>query len=385
MLPERVEKRSLRRGARAAMLAGMPKGSEDERWMRRALRLARRGIGTTHPNPRVGCVIVKGGELVAEGWHERPGGPHAEAAALAKAGERARGATLYVNLEPCAAHGRTPPCTEAILRAGIARVVIGCRDPNPKMQGGAEVLAQAGVEVEIGVCAHEAERINRPFFRWVKMGRPWVLVKAAASLDGRLATRTGESRWITGERARAYAHRLRAEQDAILIGAGTLQADNPRLTVRGVRRRGPPPLRVVVAEEAPPFSAEWAIANQEAPTRLYVMRPSAKDEAWRGAGVEVVNAEDIHAMLAHLAEEGRLAVMVEGGGGLIGALLRAQLVDELALFLAPILIGGDGVPLWRGEGASHLGEAPRLVEVTTRSLGSDLLVRGLVAYPNESR
>lgn len=353
--------------------------------MRRALRLARRGIGTTHPNPRVGCVIVKGGRVLGEGWHERPGAPHAEAAALAAARGDVRGATLYVNLEPCAAQGRTPPCTDAILEAGIGRVVIGVLDPNPRMGGGADRLAAAGVEVTLGVCADEAERLNRPFFSWVQRGRPWVLVKAAASLDGRLATATGESRWITGEKARAFAHRLRAEQDAIVVGAGTLVADDPRLTVRGARRRGPPPLRVVVGTKAPPFREDWAIAGGDAPTRLYVRRAGAADEAWRAAGVEVVEAADLHAVLAHLADEGRLAVMVEGGGGLVGSLLRARLADELALFMAPILIGGDGVPLWRGRGALHLGEAPRLVGIERRSLGGDLLVRGLVAYPDDAR
>ena len=363
-------------------MLGCMVGSSDERWMRRALALARRGMGSTHPNPRVGCVIVKEGQVIAEGWHVQPGAPHAEAMALARAGEAARGAVLYVNLEPCAAHGRTPPCTEAIIRAGIRRVVIGCLDPNPKMAGGARILEQAGVQIRLGVCEREARALNRPFFSWVKRRRPWVLVKAALSLDGRLATATGESQWITGEQARRHAHRLRAEQDAIVVGAGTLLADNPRLTVRGASRRTPPPLRVVVARTAPPFRGHHAIADAQAPSRLYVQQASPEDRAWRAAGVEVIEACNLAEMFRHLAVEGRLAVMVEGGGGLIGEILRARLADEMALFYAPILIGGDGVPLWRGAGVVHLGAAPRLTEVQRRTLGSDLLVRGLVVYPD---
>jgi len=343
--------------------------------MRRALALARRGVGTTHPNPRVGAIVVRDGRQVGAGWHERPGMPHAEVLALQQAQAAARGATLYVTLEPCAAHGRTPPCTEAILKAGIRRVVIGCRDPNPKMAGGADRLRDAGLEVVLGVEEEAACALNRPFFSWIERRRPWVLAKVALSLDGRLATATKESKWITEKRARAYAHRLRAEADAIVVGAGTWLADNPRLTVRLARRRGDPPLRVVFAHRLPAFF-ECALADGSAPSRIYCLQQEGHAAAWQARGVDLVHVRDWEEALRHLAAEGRLAVMIEGGARLFAELLRMRLIDELALFYAPLLIGGDGLPLWPGDGVRTLADAPRLEGVRIVRLGRDWLVRG---------
>ncbi|RME87484.1 MAG: RibD family protein [Zetaproteobacteria bacterium] len=229
--------------------------------------------------------------------------------------------------------------------------------------------------------AGEAAALNRPFLSWVQRGRPWVLAKAAVSVDGMLATGGGESQWITGASARRAAHRLRAEADAIIVGAGTLRADNPQLTVRGVARRAPPPLRVVIARTLPAFSPHWRIADGQAPSRIYAMEiPEHEARAWTQAGVEVKPFRTLPEVIADLGREGRLALMVEGGGKLIGALLDAQLVDEMVLFVAPILIGGRGRPLWDGVGAGHLGTAPRLTEIRHRRCGADLMIRGLVAY-----
>jgi len=350
--------------------------------MRRALRLARRGIGTTHPNPRVGAVIVAGGEIVGEGWHERPGLPHAEIIALQQAGARARGATLYVNLEPCAAHGRTPPCTAAICAAGIRRVVFGSGDPNPHMAGGGAVLREQGIEVTGHVLQGQADALNRPFFHFMRTSRPFVLAKAAVSLDGRLATAGGQSQWISGAASRRHAHGLRAEADAILIGANTLNQDNPSLTVRHARRYGAPPLRVVMCSSTPAFDDTYRLADGDAPSRLYVARRGMEAGAWQDAGVDVVVADGPQAVLRHLAREGRLAVLLEGGGRLHATFFASQLVDELVLYQAPILIGGEGgYNLWQGPGIDALTQAPRLADIQRRRLGEDQMIRGCLVYP----
>ncbi len=354
----------------------------DRAFMKRALQLARRGIGSTHPNPRVGAVVVNHGVIVGEGWHRRAGEPHAEALAIEAAGHRARGGTLYVTLEPCAAWGRTPPCTDAILHAGIRRVVYASTDPNPKMAGGARVLAAYGVEVEGGVLADEADRLNIPFFHYVRTGRPYVVAKAAVSLDGRLATATGESQWITGPEARKHAHRLRAEVDAILIGAGTLARDNPSLTVREARLKGDPPMRVVLCFETPPFMPEANILSDDAPTRFYVRSVNEHTGRWRRAGVEVGRATSLIQVLRHLADSGCLHLLVEGGGQLHTAFFEARLADELVLYQAPMLIGGrDAVPLWGGSGAVRLADAVRLEDVQRRRMGRDQMIRGRLVYP----
>jgi len=356
---------------------------DDARWMRHALHLARKGIGTTHPNPRVGAVVVKDGEAIGEGWHERPGEPHAEVHALRNAGEAARGATIYVTLEPCNAHGRTPPCSEAIVKAGIARVVYASHDPNPQMAGGGSWLAGQGLDVTAGVLQEAADALNRPFFHFLHTGRPYLIAKAAMSLDGKLATWRNHSQWISGPESRRHAHEVRAESDAILVGAGTFVHDNPSLTVREVPRNGAPPLRVVVALEAPAFFEGCKLCDGTAPSRLYVIRETPAADQWRAAGMEVVRIDDLEAMLAHLAAEGRLQLMVEGGGGLHASLLEAQLADALLLYQAPILIGGkEAVSLWHGAGVATVDEAVRLIDIERRRLGDDQLIRGQLVYPD---
>ncbi len=356
---------------------------QDQQWMKRAIRLARKGIGTTHPNPRVGAVVVKNGVVVGEGWHERAGGAHAEIHALEKAGHRARGGTLYVTLEPCASKGKTPPCTDAILRAGIWRVVFASSDPNPKMAGGGELLAAHNVEVTGGVLAEDADSLNGPFFHYIKTGRPYITAKAAISLDGKLATYRHDSQWISGEKSRKHAHGLRAEADAIIIGSGTLTQDNPSLTVRDARVKGDHPMRVVIGMQTPNFFPDCKLLDGAAPTRFYVRMINEETAKWRDAGVQIGRAPNLITILKHLAQDGCLNILLEGGGELHASFFEAQLTDELVLYQAPILIGGsDAVNLWHGRGVDQVGRALRLDAIRRRKLGEDQMIRGKVIYPD---
>jgi len=356
---------------------------EDERWMKRAILLAKKGVGTTHPNPRVGAVVVNHGVKVGEGWHERAGEPHAEVHALEKAGHKARGGTLYVSLEPCSAKGRTPPCTDAILRAGIWRVVYASSDPNPQMTGGGKLLEAHAVEVTGGVLADEADQLNGPFFHYIKTGRPYVIGKAAISLDGKLATYRHDSQWISGESSRKHAHGLRAEADAIIVGSGTLKYDNPSLTVRDAKVKGDPPLRVVIGMNTPPFFPDCKLLDGAAPTRMYVRTINDETAKWRDAGVQIGRAPNLITILKHLAQEGCLNVLLEGGGKLHAAFFEAQLTDELVLYQAPILIGGsEAVNLWHGRGVDQISQALKLDEIKRRKMGDDQMIRGKVIYPD---
>ncbi|MFQ5582256.1 MAG: bifunctional diaminohydroxyphosphoribosylaminopyrimidine deaminase/5-amino-6-(5-phosphoribosylamino)uracil reductase RibD [Mariprofundaceae bacterium] len=355
----------------------------DERWMKRAIQLAKKGIGTTHPNPRVGAVIVNNAVVAAEGWHQSPGDLHAEAVAMEKAGHAARGGTLYVTLEPCAARGRTPACTDAILRAGIRRVVFASSDPNPKMAGGGSILENYGVEVQAGCMKKEADELNRPFFHYIRTGRPYITAKAAISLDGKLATHKRHSQWISGEQARKHAHKLRGESDAIIIGAGTLLHDNPSLTVRDAKVLGKAPLRVVLCFETPPFQPDCKLLDDSAPTRFYVRSLNDHTPKWRDAGIQVGRASSLAGVLKHLAGDGCLDILLEGGGQLHGAFLEAGFSDELVLYQAPILIGGsDAINLWHGTGAERVDRAITLDNVIRRKLGEDQMIRGKIIYPD---
>lgn len=349
--------------------------------MRLAVRWARRGIGHTRPNPPVGAVVVRGRDVVGRGYHRRAGLPHAEVEALAAAGARARGATLYVTLEPCAHYGRTPPCTDAIVRAGIRRVVFGVPDPNPRVTGGgAEQLRAAGVEVAGGVEADACAELIAPFRKFVRTGRPWVTLKLAASLDGRVATATGASRWITNGKSRAYVHRLRGEHDAVLVGAGTVARDDPELTCRHARARRQP-LRVVLdGRLRAPLTARVYDVRQ-APTLVIASQqaPRRRIEALQRRGVEVCCLDGgphlpWDAVLAELGRRELLAVLVEGGPQVATAALRARGVDRFLLFLAPKLIGGDGVPLVHSLGVREMAEALELPPLTVRRFAGDLLV-----------
>jgi diaminohydroxyphosphoribosylaminopyrimidine deaminase/5-amino-6-(5-phosphoribosylamino)uracil reductase len=346
--------------------------------MQAALRLARRGLGTTWPNPAVGCVILRDGVVVGRGW-TRPGGrPHAETEALAEAGAAARGATAYVTLEPCCHWGRTPPCTDALIAAGIARVVVALRDPDPRMDGkGLAQLAAAGIAVEEGLLAAEAAALNAGFLLRMRAGRPLVTLKLATSLDGRIATASGESRWITGPRGRRAAHLLRARHDAILVGSGTVLADDPDLTCRlpGVAPR--PTLRIVAdGRLRTPPSARLVQTARAAPT-LIATRPGHPEAAlapFRAAGVEILEVEPgIGALLRALGARGLTRVLAEGGGGIAAALLREGLADRLAWFHAPLILGGDGRPAAEALPLPNLAAAPKFRRVALRELGPDLL------------
>jgi diaminohydroxyphosphoribosylaminopyrimidine deaminase/5-amino-6-(5-phosphoribosylamino)uracil reductase len=352
--------------------------------MRAALALARRGVGTVWPNPAVGCVIVKEGRVVGRGWTQPGGRPHGETEALRRAGEAARGGTAYVSLEPCCHWGRTPPCTDALIAAGVRRVVVALEDPDRRVAGeGLRRLRAAGVEVENGLCAAEAAEVNAGFFCRLRLGRPLVTLKLATSLDGRIATRRGESQWITGPPARERAHALRAAHDAIMVGTGTVLADDPQLTCRlpGLDRRSP--VRVFIDRHLRiPSSMRLISEAGEVPTWVLTL-PSA-DPAQRRAlldsGVTVIDVDPepdgtigLAAALAALGERGITRLLVEGGGRLAAALARAWLVDRLAWVHAPMLIGDDGIPGVAGFGLEVLTDAPRFERLSTETVGDDVL------------
>ena len=359
----------------------------DLAFMKLALREARKGVGRTSPNPAVGAVVVRDGTVVGKGYHRKAGTPHAEVHALRAAGLQAAGATLYVTLEPCNHTGRTPPCTRAILAAGIRRVVAGMRDPNPHVAGrGCDFLAGQGIEVVHGILAPECEEINRPFIKHVTTGRPWVILKAGASLDGRIATRTGQSGWITNEWSRREVHRLRDRVDAILVGAGTARCDDPSLTTRLPGRRGRDPLRVVL-DPTLRLDPKAKLLTQSSPAPTWLFCAPGADERRRaalaaaGAVVKPVPEPapgrlDLAAVLAELGRAGATSLLVEGGGRVHGSFLRAGLADEIYLFLAPRFLGADGVPVVDMPGPETVGDGPRLTVHRIRRFGDDLLVIG---------
>jgi diaminohydroxyphosphoribosylaminopyrimidine deaminase/5-amino-6-(5-phosphoribosylamino)uracil reductase len=356
-------------------------------YMKLALRLAARGAGWVSPNPMVGAVVVKDGEVVGRGFHRRAGLPHAEVEALRNAGEAARDADLYVTLEPCNHQGRTPPCTQAILAAGIRRVIIASRDPNPQVTGGgAEFLAAQGVDLTMGVLEAEARQLNEAWFYWVKTGRPWILAKAACSLDGKIATATGQSQWLTAETARAFGHRLRHRVDAILVGIGTVLADNPQLTVRLPQGRGRDPIRIVLdsrlrlplkarlVQLSSPAST-WVATTSQAPPEAI----SALQE--QGVQIMVLPADagrvSLPALLQLLGERQVQSVLVEGGAETLGAFFDQRLVHQFHFFYAPKILGGLKAPgMVGGQGVTHLGKAHIARNLSVRRLGVDLMVSG---------
>lgn len=351
--------------------------SADYRHMARALTLARRGLTSTDPNPRVGCVLVRDDHVVGEGWHERAGEPHAEAIALDAAGARARGATAYVTLEPCCHHGRTPPCTDALLSAGVARMVAAMRDPNPRVAGrGLDILRAAGVVVECGLLETEARALNPGFIQRMTLGRPWVRVKLAMSLDGRTALASGASQWLTGAAARADVQRLRARSSAILTGIGTLLADDPSLNVRLPDAAGQP-LRVILDPElrTPPTARILQL-----PGPVVIFTAISDPAAWallQAAGGEIVVAPravrglDLYAVLAELARRECNEVHVECGPTLAGALVQADLVDELVIYLAPLLLGDRARGLLQLLELTRMQERRELEILEMRAVGRD--------------
>ncbi|MHB8572227.1 MAG: bifunctional diaminohydroxyphosphoribosylaminopyrimidine deaminase/5-amino-6-(5-phosphoribosylamino)uracil reductase RibD [Candidatus Dormibacteria bacterium] len=357
-------------------------------FMTTALELAARAGASCSPNPMVGAVVVQRGEVVGHGFHRERGGPHAEVEALAEAGERARGADLYVTLEPCNHRGRTGPCTETIVRAGVARVHVALRDPNPAVQGGGvEALREAGVTVHLGDGEAAARRLVRPWLRWVTSGLPHVTAKFAESLDGRVATHSGESQWITSEPARALGHTLRATSDAVMAGVGTVLADDPRLTARpagdGATRQ---PLRVVVDSRlrTPATSRVFETPGVLVATTSAAPVAARRQLESRGAVVEVFDGDrgrvHLAGLLQALGAREVTSLLVEGGPALLGSMFDQDLVDEVVAFIAPVVIGGAGAPgAVGGAGPASLAAAHPLHELEWTSVGPDLMIRGVVA------
>jgi len=364
--------------------------------LHRALELAARGRGRTHPNPMVGCVLVRGDEVVAEGWHERAGAPHAEAVALAAAGGHAAGATAYVTLEPCAHHGRTPPCADALIAAGVARVVYASPDPDPRVAGAGDArLRDAGIEVLAGALRDEADALNAAYLTHRRLGRPWVRYKTAMTLDGKIATRTGRSRWITGPAARAVVHRWRDQADAVAVGISTLLQDDPALTTRldGDDAPGRTARKVVFdAVARTPVSARVFDDGPDGePARVTVVvgpdAPRARVEALaeRGAWVLRVAAlqgrPDVAEALRALAADGVVELLLEGGGTLAWSFLAAGAIDRVAWFVAPKLVGGRGASPLAGLGVAGMDEAYTLRGDHVRRIGEDLLIEGDLVVP----
>ena len=358
----------------------------DERYMARALELARRGRFTTMPNPNVGCVIVRDGEVVGEGWHQRAGEPHAEVYALRMAGEKARGATAYVTLEPCSHHGRTPPCCDALIAAGVTRVVAAMQDPNPQVAGrGLHRLHQAGIDVSHGLMMQEAEALNRGFLKRMRTGFPWIQLKLGASLDGRTAMASGESQWITSEAARRDVQRLRAQSAAILSSSATVLADDPSLTVRWSElntdsqalvdeQQLRQPVRVIIDSQNR-VTPQHRLISQ--PGETWLMRHQPDQQHWPASVTQIaVPLREQHldrvAMMMLLGQRQINSVWVEAGASLAGALLQAGLVDELIVYLAPKLLGHEGRGLCQLPGLSQLADAPAFRFSDVRQVGDDL-------------
>jgi diaminohydroxyphosphoribosylaminopyrimidine deaminase/5-amino-6-(5-phosphoribosylamino)uracil reductase len=361
----------------------------DETFMRRALALAERGRGRTSPNPMVGAVVVREGAIAGEGFHARAGAPHAEVEALRAAGQAARGATLYVTLEPCVHQGRTPPCVPVVVAAGVTRVVAALIDPNPFVAGGgAAILRAAGVAVEIGVLADEAGAQNRVFLTAMRERRPHVTLKAGMTADGKIADVHGTARWITGEAARAEAHRQRSESDAIVVGVATVLRDDPALTVRLGQAWPREPYRVVLDTHARTPVAATVITGAT-PTRAIIAvgehAPAGRIAALEAAGATVLRFPtrdgrvSVDAVLSTLFEREVRAVLVEGGGEVHAAFLEAGLVDRVTLFVAPLILGGREAPMVVGGAGRELKSAIRLGPMQTRLLGSDLLIEADIA------
>jgi diaminohydroxyphosphoribosylaminopyrimidine deaminase/5-amino-6-(5-phosphoribosylamino)uracil reductase len=363
----------------------------DIRFAREAIESALDGLGQASPNPLVGTVVVRDGEIVGRGAHRYADLKHAEVVALEQAGERARGATLYVNLEPCSHHGRTPPCVDALVAAGVARVVVSMQDPAPWVNGrGFELLRAAGIDVEVGVERDAAERLNERYLKFIRTNRPFVLLKAAASLDGRVATRTGASKWITGPEAREASQRLRRAYDAILVGVGTVVADDPELTYRGAEPKRAPLVRVVVDPRLRiPLASRLVATASETPVVVYTSEETGDASALTDRGVEVValprtssGSLDLGRLLDDLGARRLHGLVVEGGPATAAAFVEARLVDKAVFYIAPKIVGGrDARSAVEGTGAASLDDALALERVEVGRLGDDIEV---VGYPRSA-
>jgi diaminohydroxyphosphoribosylaminopyrimidine deaminase/5-amino-6-(5-phosphoribosylamino)uracil reductase len=355
--------------------------SIDTKYMKHALTLAKKGLGKTNPNPAVGCVIVKNGTVIGEGWHKRAGGHHAEVHALEMAGNEACGADVYVTLEPCSHTGKTPPCSEALIRAGVIRVVAGMSDPNPLVKGGGlRALQQAGIETLCGVLEDECRAINRLFLKFITTGQPYVTYKCAMTLDGKIASVTGESRWISCEASRRIVHRMRADSDAVMVGVDTIIADNPQLTVRHVRGRNP--LRIIVDSRLRTPESVAVLSVQMAPgTMIATTETNPKVHARylkSGARLLVCSAKDgkvdLHDLLNKLGNLGIHSLLLEGGSRLAGEALRQGLIDECVFFYAPKVVGSDGFSPFAITGITDMARSIPFRNLSIRRVGTDIMV-----------
>jgi diaminohydroxyphosphoribosylaminopyrimidine deaminase / 5-amino-6-(5-phosphoribosylamino)uracil reductase len=364
---------------------------KDQYFMRMALKEARKGLGRTSPNPCVGAVIVKGDCVISKGYHEKAGEPHAEINALRKAGKEADGATVYVTLEPCNHTGRTPPCSQALVAAGIKKVVVGMEDPNPLVHGsGLAFLIDQKIEVLSGVLTEECREINRPFLKYITTSMPWVVMKAGISLDGRITYRKGESGWITGAESLRKVHQLRDTTDAIMVGIGTITIDDPSLTTRLANRKSKDPVRVILDSGLRiPVSAKVLHLNSNAATWIFCGPESdrrrreelvAIGAIVRSVVRDSVGGLDIRDVLAALGSAGITSVLVEGGAKIHGSMLRNRLVDHVNLFYAPLFAGDDGIPVVQGLSVKNRDEAMHLEKIRYKRLGDDLMIEGDVSY-----
>jgi len=360
--------------------------SAKEKWMRLALSLAKKGEGKVSPNPMVGAVLVKDGKLIAQGYHRYFGGPHAEVEAIRRAGAEANGSTLYVTLEPCSHYGKTPPCTQAIIRAGIKQVIIATLDPNPINSGqGVQELQSAGIETEVGICEKEAKKVNEAFFKFMKKRIPFVIVKAASSLDGKIATCRGESKWITGEESREFAHHLRDKVDAILVGVNTVIRDDPDLLAPSKNNFA----RIILDSRLRIPLSSRVLENQDrADTFVFTTSKADKQKLRelenKGIKVAIVKEDegkvDIEEVLKKLGSLEIMILLVEGGGEVIGSFFDKKVVDKLFLFLAPRIIGGRNSLTWvEGKGVNLLAQTPHIEISSLRRIGKDLLLEGYVS------
>jgi diaminohydroxyphosphoribosylaminopyrimidine deaminase/5-amino-6-(5-phosphoribosylamino)uracil reductase len=361
---------------------------DDEYWMRRVLRLAEKGRGRTSPNPMVGAVLVKDGRVAGEGYHARAGETHAEIIALRKGGEGTRDATLYINLEPCSHHGKTPPCAPALIEAGVKRAVVGMEDPNPVVKGrGLEMLRQAGIDVEVGILEKACLSLNEAFSKYIRIKEPFVILKIASTLDGKIATRDGKSKWITGEASRRFVHRLRNQVDGLLVGIGTILKDDPMLTAR--IRGGKDPYRIVLDSRLRiPEKAKVVVHNPEKTIIATTDRASRKSlERLKKRGIRVLILDsrqgkvNLRSLLSRLGEMEMTSLLVEGGSEVNGSFLNEGLIDKIFLFLAPKLLGGLEAPgIFGGSGMISLENALLLNPLKVKKVGEDLLLEG---YPKK--
>lgn len=362
----------------------------DENFMKMAVELAEQGRGWTSPNPMVGAVIVKDSTVVGKGFHQAAGGPHAEIHALREAGEKARGATLYVSLEPCNHTGWTPPCTHAILESGIKRVVAGMRDPDPRVTGGGlAFLESQGVDVSVGVCEDLCHRLNEIFIKYVTTSRPFVVLKCAATIDGCIATYTGDSKWITNPRSRQFVHALRHAVDAIMVGIGTVLKDNPRLTTRLEGRDGKDPMRIVLDTHLSiPQDARLLHLSSDSDTLIVTgnAAPVEKTRKLKELGIRFLAVDDdqgqinLPALVQELGAMGITSVLIEGGSRVNGSAFRAGIVDKLYMFYAPKIYGGDGIPICAGPGAERMEQSMGLEDIRVHRFADDVMIEGYLKH-----